>query len=418
MNLTFLYRVTVGACLLNAAWGIQSANADLLSDSKVSGNLRNFYYHRDLQAGSHDLNEWAQGIALTFQSGYTDGIIGLGLDATGWLGVKLDSAAGSSGTGILPKGSTGEAPDDYSRLGLTAKIRYSNTVIRVGSHTPKIPLLASSDARLLPQTFNGATVESREVKGLLVTAGAFDRTVDRAQAGADKMTLSTFGPRDFGLGAEKGQRFRYVGTEYKLTPELLLRAYYGGLQDYYKQTFLGANYSQSLGGGQSVGFDLRYFQSTNDGTSNLREVDNKTFGGMVTYGLGGHTFGVGLQRVTGDTGFTYIAGTDAYVVNSVQWGNFSNKEEQSWQLKYTYDFASVGAPGLSLMTRYLKGTEVAKTDGANGEEWERNTDLSYVVQAGRLKNLSLTLRNATYRSDFNAKLDETRFIVNYPFSIF
>jgi hypothetical protein len=418
MNATSLYRGTAGVCLLFLAGVIQTANADFLSDSKATLGLRNFYYHRDLQAGSHDLNEWAQAFSLNFQSGYTEGPVGFGLDATGWLGIKLDSAGGSSGTGILPKGASGETPDDYSRLGLTAKMRYSETVLRFGSHTPKIPLLVASDARLLPQTFNGVTVESREIDKLLLTAGAFDRTTDRAQAGADEMTLSTFGARGFGLGPDKGDRFRYVGAEYKLAPDLLLRTYHGGLQDFYKQTFLGATYAYPLGPGQSLAFDLRYFQSDDDGHSNLKQVDNKTLGGFATYNLGGHAFSVGLQRVSGDTGFTYIAGTDAYVVNSVQWGNFSNKDERSWQLKYAYDFTSVGIPGLTVMSRYLKGDNVRKNDGTSGEEWERNTDVSYVLQSGALKNLSMTIRNATYRSDFNAKLDETRIIFNYPISIF
>jgi hypothetical protein len=102
----------------------------------------------------------------------------------------------------------------------------------------------------------------------------------------------------------------------------------------------------------------------------------------------------------------------------VQWGNFSNKDERSWQLKYAYDFTSVGIPGLTVMSRYLKGDNVRKNDGTSGEEWERNTDVSYVLQSGALKNLSMTIRNATYRSDFNAKLDETRIIFNYPISIF
>lgn len=417
MIATSLYRGAAGSLLIAMAVSSQAAESDFFSDSKVTVGLRNFYYHRDLQSGSNDLNEWAQAISLAYTSGFTEGPVGFGLDVNGWVGIKLDSAGGSSGTGILPKGASGEAPDNYSRLGVTAKVRYSNTDLRIGTHMPKIPLLASSDARLLPQTFNGLVVESREVDGLLLTAGAFNRTTDRAQAGADKMTLSTFGPRHFGLGAEKGDRFQYVGAEYRFDQGLQLRAYHGGLQDYYKQTFLGATQTIPLAAGQSLAFDLRYFQSSDDGHSKLQQVDNRTVGGLVTYNVLGHAFSVGYQDVSGDTGFTYIAGTDAYVVNSVQWGNFSNADERSWQLKYAYDFTAMGIPGLSFMSRYLSGDDVRKNDGTKGKEWERNTDVSYVFQDGSLKDLSVTLRNATYRSNFNADLDEVRVILNYPISV-
>ncbi|MBE1188645.1 outer membrane porin, OprD family, partial [Escherichia coli] len=42
---------------------------------------------------------WSQGFVLRLQSGFTGGPLGFGLDATGLLGVKLDSGRGRSNDG-------------------------------------------------------------------------------------------------------------------------------------------------------------------------------------------------------------------------------------------------------------------------------------------------------------------------------
>ena len=166
-----------------------------------------------------------------------------------------------------------------------------------------------------------------------------------------------------------------------------------------------------LGDKQSLKTDVRYARSTDDGLSN---VDNKAFGAMVTYALSGHKFGLGYQKMSGDTGFAYVGGTDPFLVNYVQIGNFAAKDEKSYQARYDFDFASVGVPGLTFMTRFLSGDNIDR--GANvseGKERERNTELMYVFQEGALKNLGVRWRNATMRNNFGRDLDENRLIVSY-----
>ncbi|MDT4877564.1 Porin-like protein NicP [compost metagenome] len=70
------------------------------------------------------------------------------------------------------------------------------------------------------------------------------------------------------------------------------------------------------------------------------------------------------------------------------------------------------------MTRYLSGANVDRGPGlGDGKEWERNTDIAYVVQGGPLKNLGLRLRNATTRSNFGSDLDENRLILSYSLAL-
>src|SRR5690606_20681979 len=135
------------------------ASAAFVDDSKASIELRNFYMNRDFRnqdATQSKAEEWAQGFLLKIESGYTEGPVGFGVDALGLLGVKLDSSAGRSGTGILQRDSSGNPEDDYATAGLTAKAKISSTTLHVGTLQPLIPVLVRNDSRLLPNIYRGA----------------------------------------------------------------------------------------------------------------------------------------------------------------------------------------------------------------------------------------------------------------------
>ena len=75
-------------------------------------------------------------------------------------------------------------------------------------------------------------------------------------------------------------------------------------------------------------------------------------------------------------------------------------------------------PGLTFMTRYLSGDEVSVRNRAQaGKEWERDTELAYVIQSGALKNLAVKWKNASTRSNFASDIDENRLILSYSLPI-
>ena len=112
--------------------------------------------------------------------------------------------------------------------------------------------------------------------------------------------------------------------------------------------------------------------------------------------------------MNGASSMPYLDGSNPYLANYLQVNDFANPEERSWQLRYDFDLRSVGVPGLSFMTRYVNGDHIRLANGDEGKEWERDIELKYVVQSGRFKDLSLRLRNATYRTDFERSArDET-----------
>jgi hypothetical protein len=386
-----------------------SAHADFISDSKASLEARNFYFNRDFrQEGARDkAEEWAQGFLLRMESGYTAGTLGFGLDALAMAGFKLDSGGGTAGTNLLPADSSGGAQDHYGELGLTAKARLSNSILKVGTLQIKDPVVNSNDTRLLPGTFKGGLLSVQEIDRLKLTAGQLTQINFVDSTNYQDMTANRIG----GVS----DRFQFAGADYQFLPNLTVQYRYGKLEDVYQQNYLGLVQRLDLGAGQSLKSDVRYSRSTEDGS--FRAIDNQAFGALFTYSLGGHALGLGYQRMSGDDPFPYISRSDPYLVNFVQIGDFANVDERSWQARYDYNFAGLGVPGLAFMTRYISGDNVQRSAPGEGKEWERNSDIAYVIQDGTLKGLGLKWRNASVRSNFGNDLDENRLIVSYTMAL-
>lgn len=402
---------------VSSAVFVPSAHAAFIEDSSATLTTTNIYLNRDFREGSgqNKREEWGQGFLLDIQSGYTEGTVGFGLDALGMLGVKLDSGGGRTGTDLLPVQDDGGTPDTFGRLGMTAKVKVSATELRYGSHIPELPVVKASDSRLLPQVFEGGLLTSSELEGLTFTGGRLDKVIDRASTNSEDLVLNSKNGRF--AGGVQADHLDLAGLDYRFGKGVTGRYYYAELDDIYRQHFFGLQTSHALGAGV-LSADLRLSLSDDTGAANAGKVDNRALNGMVSYAIAGHKIGLGYQDMSGDTGFAYIDGSDPFLVNFVQINDFANADERSWQARYDFDFARVGVPGLSFMTRYISGDDarIAGSDETGGE-WERDIELKYVVQSGALKDVYVRLRNASFRSDFARDADENRVIVGYSLPI-
>ncbi|MNF44878.1 Porin-like protein NicP precursor [compost metagenome] len=390
--------------------------ADFAGDSQLSLETRNFYMNRDFRGntvGNHKAEDWAQGFILRMDSGFTEGSVGFGVDALGLLGVKLDSGRGTSGTGVLQVQKDGEASDEFGFLGLTAKAKVADSLLTVGTHAPTLPIAFRNDTRLLPQTFEGAQLVSKDIDKLTLTAGQFRGTRLRDSTDYEDIRMAAFAEGG-GLtgGGVASDRFNYAGASYTPQANLTATYFYAELQDNYHQHYGNLLHSLALSEDLTLKSDIRYFDSGKEGNTG---VDNRNLGAMLTLAYQGHALGFAYQDQSGDTGLPFIAGgTDPWALNTVTYNHFLRAKEDSWQLRYDYNFAAAGIPGLTLMTRYIRGDNFT-IGGANAKNWERDIDLGYAIQSGPLKNLSLRLRNVAYRGSHTTDVDENRLIVGYTF---
>ncbi|WP_030129056.1 OprD family porin [Pseudomonas sp. QTF5] len=426
----------------------QAGAAGFIEDSKATLGLRNFYINTDNRSGSADPSrneEWGQGFDLRFISGYTQGTVGFGIDAIGLLGIKLDSGGGTNGASnnsyggtVFPSESNGEAVDNFSSLGLTAKAKISQTELKLGTLQPKLPVIVTNDGRLLPQTFQGGQITSNEIKDLTLVGGQIEHVKGRNSSSNEEMSIAGANART--AAGRDSNKFIYGGGDYKLTKDLTAQYYYGNLENFYKQHFLGLVHNWSIGPGV-LKSDLRYFNSSDDGAnghdsayfssgndegfrSGRGKVDNNLYSGLFLYSVAGHTFGGGYQASNGNSDFPYLNqgdGASAYLTTDSQIAKFARAGERTWQVRYAYDFAKVGVPGLTAGMVYLHGDNI-DTVGTNGREnnsdrseWERDLTLAYVVQEGPLKNVGVMWKNATWRTNIPGvrDQDENRLIVSY-----
>lgn len=431
----------------------QAGAAGFIEDSKATLGLRNFYINNDNRDSGTPKNanyqeEWGQGFQLNFTSGYTQGTVGFGVDAIGLLGVRLDSGKGRHGNPtstnyggtVFPTDSDGRAVDEYSSLGLTAKAKVSQTELKLGTLQPKLPVIVTNDGRLLPQTFQGGQITSNEIKDLTLVGGQIEHAKGRNSSNNEELSIAgANSPTSTGRDSNK---FLYAGGDYKITKDLTAQYYYGNLEDFYKQHFLGLVHNWSIGPGV-LKSDLRYFNSSDDGanghdpayysTGNYQgfragrgKVDNNLYSGLFLYSVAGHTFGGGYQVSNGSSDFPWLNqgdGSSAYLTTDMQIQKFARAGERTWQARYSYDFAKLGLPGATAGVVYLRGDDidtVANTaahpaSGTGRSEWERDITVAYVVPAGPLKNVGVMWKNAMWRNDVPGQRDqdENRLIVSY-----
>ncbi|SDB52742.1 OprD family porin [Pseudomonas sp. NFACC13-1] len=398
---------------------LATASAEgFIDDSKLKLQLRNVYFNenfrdehgmsaRAARTAKSERTEWAQGFLLDYQSGFTPGTLGFGIDALGLLGVKLDSGRGRSGTGLLPVHDDGRAADEFASAGMTAKARLAKTTLKYGTLLPKTPVLVYNDARLLPQTYQGTQISSNDIDNLTVTGGHLERF--KLRDSSDSMPIVPDG-----YGGDKSGDFSYAGADYKLGKQIRLSYFYGELENFYRQNFVGIQHDLPLGAGVLTS-DLRYFNSVDSGSAYGGKVDNDMLSGSLSYAVVGHTLSAGYQTLSGVAGLPYISGATVYSFSNVGIGKFIEEDEKTWMLGYGYDFARLGVPGLTFSTRYLSGND--GKSNTTVKEWERDAEIAYVVQQGTFKGLGVKLRNYVYRSDFSRGRDSNRIYFTYDIAL-
>ena len=439
--------VTAGTTQLAFA-SAQSESMGFVEDCSFDVLYKNFFLHRDFRnngagnGGSADdqnyRQEWAHGITALYESGFTVGTVGFGVDAHGMLGIKLDSGRGTTGTGLLPIDSDGRAEDDYSYAGGAVKMRISNTELKYGNLFPTAPVFATSTARLLPASAEGFQLSSSEIENLSLDAGHFTSIRDGS------MSTNSDGEIATSYAGVTAKSADYVGGSYSFSDDFSVSLYGSELEDIWRQYYGNANYNIAFSDSQALNFDFNIYRTVDEGSAKAGELNNTIFSLAAAYTLGAHKFTLAHQRNNGDEPMDYIMmddgfnyGDSVFLANAVQYSDFNGPGEKSWQVRYDLDMAAFGVPGLSFMARYITGSDVDGTNadvngafagayGSDGKEWERDLQVKYVFQEGPAKDLSITVRQATWRSNNDmgwvysggsSALDEVRVITEYPLDI-
>ena len=415
--------------VLSATQAMANDQADakgFVEDSHLNVLARNAYISRDYKNGQQDKAEWGQGFLGTFSSGFTQGTVGVGVDAFGIYALRLDGGRGKSGAGgidFFKQGASGKAADDIAKAGAAVKVRVSNTVLKYGDQMPALPVLMYDNSRLMPESFTGTLLTSKEINGLEINVGRFtaeSRKSAEARDSGDLKSINVF------------------GGSYKFTDNLSASLYGSEMEDELNKQYVGVTYALPLQDKQSLTFDFNGYRThvKEDYARDVLKVDgqdNKIWSLATTYGFGAHTVTLAYQSSTGEIGYPYGGyrnaggvgdGGNTILLANSYWSDFNAKDERSWQLGYGFDFGAVGIPGLTYNIAYVRGTNIDDgSDRGRGTEREIFNQAKYVVQSGPVKDLSVRLRGSWLRvsnnaSEYNVGGNEVRVFVDYPISIF
>ncbi|WP_071871705.1 OprD family porin [Atopomonas hussainii] len=422
--------VAVAAATSSVAMANQADSKGFVEDSSLNLFTRALYMNRDFRNGDGNIKDSSKasgyksgyreetglGVRVLFESGFTQGTVGVGFDAHSLSSIKFDSGKGRTGNGMFSTNADGEPEDTQSEIGGAIKFRVSDTVLKHGNMMVDTPVFSTDDSRILPEVATGTLLTSDEIAGLTLTAGRFTAISSQTATGRDSNTSE-----DADGNVHTLEEANILGANYSFNDNFSGAVFFSDVEDHFKKRYLNLNYSQELAEGQAFGIDFNFYRTTDDGAKKSGAIDNKIYSIAPSYTLGAHKFTVGYQQSSGETGYGYgIDGNGTiYLANSVQYSDFNSADERSYQARYDLNMASYGVPGLSFMTRYVTGRDIDVGGGQEGKEHEWDFETKYVLQEGAAKDLSFRLRSAIYRanSDVAKDVNDFRLIVEYPLSI-
>ncbi|MGE8046856.1 OprD family outer membrane porin [Pseudomonas monteilii] len=393
---------------------------------RTSSMNRN-YHHRP----GHDVVLTGAGVQSLFESGFTQGTVGVGINLFAASALKLEgeSRPESGNLGFIARKADGTEHTTWSNGGVAVKIRASDTTFTYGTQFPSLPVLAYYDDRLIPESFVGGLITSKEIDHLVLHLGHFtkEQYVDAVKSDSGRLKSA----------------WVYGGT-YKPSDSIRFSLYDSHFKDYLKRQYVNINYQAPVSPHSALTLDFNAYRTRYASAwVGQHHADNPSMSGSpdsgkentiwslaATYATGAHAWTLTYQKSTGSAPYLYgysEGGGTIYLANP-HMSDFIGKGERSVGAQYQLDASRYGVPGLSWTTAYIYGYGIDTHDGTTGpldraaHERELFNQIKYIAKCGALQPVSLTLRNSIYRSSnsynrYLGDVNQWRFIVEYPFSL-
>jgi hypothetical protein len=386
--------------------------------------------------GAKNRDAWVLGNQAVFESGYTRGLFGVGLDASLFSAFKLNGGQGAGNRVHLDhNGYSGQNQAAWTYPGVwDVKARVSNTVVKYGQQLFDNPFLVPHDNRALPPTYRGVSLASEEIKNLTLKAGSVDAVLARGQTSVSSLTTE--------YGGTHFSRFTYAGGDYAPNDDTSVSLYVSRAENVWDQYYF--TLSQSAGDPSAIRWNgtLAYYYTHDVGQSREGPINNQAYSLSLSGTHNAHTVSVGFQQIASKQFFDYVGQSAGnYLANSLD-VDYNAPHEKSVALSYSVDMKDYGVPGLkmTLWTAYgwgADGSAMAKlySDPASslhdlywkngqpvhGTHYEFGFIPSYTIGSGKLKGTSAKFyymhhQGQKYYPDSTS--DVYRLMVNIPVNVF
>lgn len=438
----------------------QAEATGFVEGQSITGSTRNWYANEQLKRGGKfaykkngSLAEtdrrinWVQGTIVKYNSGFTEGTVGISTEVAAYNAVALerDRKNLASGNGGAPKtgdGSgnnrtlthknNGEAVDQWSKVGLAnIKARVSNTTLtagRMGFSSPQVDVIGN---RALPSSFEGVALHSEELNNLSFDLATFDRVSPRSEQSLQKFRA------EYANGRVESDKVNTAGISYQPLASLKTSLWGTQVEDLWNQYYFGATHELGDSNVLALTTGLNYYKTVDEGKKLLGDIDNDTY--SLSFGLThqAHNLTFSYQQVNGNEYFDYLHETNGiYLANSLL-SDFNGPNEKSFQVSYAINMAEYGVPGLKFNIYQARGWGIDGThyDGNKGvakkgydgiqeqdgeHHYEYGIGATYAVQSGPLKATTIRGTYTAHRaSEFQSdgSINEFRLVTTIPFNI-
>jgi hypothetical protein len=389
-------------------WQYSEDTPAFFRESLLQYVARTYYFNRDNNDGSRS-QAWAAGGWLAFRSGLIGDVFGVHL--AGYTSQPIFAPADEGGTRLLAPGQ-----NSIAVLGqVYGRVQIGDQEIRGGRQLIDTPLINPQDNRMVPNTFEGATLVSLPDKdrNYDYSVGYLWTIKQRDSNDFIPMSDALTGSDTFNHGAAFGM------IKYRPLPGLSLVAMDYNVQDMVNSAFGQVEYDFKQPKGVPnwiIGANVIAQQSI--GANLLTETPFETYQASAKAQMAYAGFTVFVAgSITGDQSSIFSPYGTKPNYTDMQQSSFDNAGEKAIGGSIAYDFGTVGLPGLSTGAWYTHGWGATNPGTNLGIPNRNELDLwiQYRPTEGPLKGFRLKTQyaNVWQQGSVRDTQPEFRFIVDY-----
>lgn len=389
-------------------WRWPSDTPAFFRDSLLQFVARTYYMTRDNFDGSRS-QAWAAGGWVAFRSGLIGDLFGV--HAAYYTSQKLFGALDEDGTKLLAPGQ-----NSLGMLGqIYGRVQIVDQEIRGGRQLVDTPLINPQDNRMVPNTFEGAT---------LVTLPDKDRNYDYALG-----YLWTVKQRDSNDFISMSNALASADVENRGAPFFMVKyrpvpGLSTAFMDYYVQDFINTGFAQAE-------YDFRQPKTVPNWIIGANVIDQRSVGSDLLTGNSFQTYQASAKVQMSYVGWTLFAagsitGDGSKIFSpygtkpnytDMQQLSFDNAGEKAIGGSVTYDFGKIGLSGVSAGAWHTHGWGAINpaTNLAIPNRDELDLWIQYRPTEGPLKGFRLKTQYANVWQQDNVRdtQPEFRFIIDY-----
>lgn len=373
------------------------------SHMRFDVNFRTYYFLRDNGADAfvEESEAWAGGGTLDFESGKLWHRISIGGEY--FASVPIDAPENSPGTGLLQP-----IQKTISTFGQGyVRATFGDQTVTVGRQRINKPYLNANDGRMLPQTFQGITLDGSWERGRFFI-GYIDRIKLRSS--------DTFIPMGRRAGVQNSDEGLWeLGARYEWGE----RNFVGAIASYIPD-ILSTIYSELDTGWSSGNWDFRL---------GVQLTDQRSVGEHLLMGSSFDTQSLGAR---------FSAGIDSFILTTVMsyngdgaairspfggdpsfttlmLSNFNLANQKTYRFGVSYTGTSFGYPGISGFMNYARGVnaKIGGTDTSLLDNEEIDVTVDFRPAAGALKGAWLRIRYGVLNPGSSRKRYNIRVTLNW-----